>query len=323
MQAGLKQFSGFISEMNERTQSSDAHALARWGARTLSETIGFDCAWYGWAQLKEEGVQIYAQSAHNLPDNYYDSWCAMSEQDLLAAAMHENPDKAAVYDRFGNTQTDGMITLADTYGLNKMATAMQSRPGRAASFYLSSYRSGRNSRTWSQVELDFLQCAVDQLSSAMSLSVDSATTHGSEEHSVLVATDGTGVLGVNKARKRFGSLWPEWRNDQLPQQLCNLISLNGEHVLVDRQLVVTCENNTVTSDMDLRKLTLRSLHKFDLLTEREKEVARLLAQGMSHKEVARQLTVAPATVRNQTQSIYSKLHVNSRAALASAVNTQS
>jgi DNA-binding NarL/FixJ family response regulator len=45
-----------------------------------------------------------------------------------------------------------------------------------------------------------------------------------------------------------------------------------------------------------------------------------LSDGKSHKEVARLLGLAPATVRNQTQSIYAKLGVDNRANLAAMVN---
>jgi DNA-binding NarL/FixJ family response regulator len=72
--------------------------------------------------------------------------------------------------------------------------------------------------------------------------------------------------------------------------------------------------------MQLHRLSLRRLTRFDLLTRREQEVASLLADGKSHKEAARILSVAPATIRNQTQSIYSKMGVASRAELAVEVN---
>jgi len=71
--------------------------------------------------------------------------------------------------------------------------------------------------------------------------------------------------------------------------------------------------------MDIRRLTFRRLNRFDLLTRREREVALALAGGMSAKEVARDLGLAPATVRNQTQSIYEKLEVDNRAGLVAAV----
>ena len=49
------------------------------------------------------------------------------------------------------------------------------------------------------------------------------------------------------------------------------------------------------------------------LTEREIEVLRVLARGMSNKEIARALGVAPKTIDNQAQSIYTKLAVRTRA----------
>jgi DNA-binding NarL/FixJ family response regulator len=105
----------------------------------------------------------------------------------------------------------------------------------------------------------------------------------------------------------------------LPKCLRELIGQQGEHILVDRNLVVTCEAAPGLNNMGLRKLTLRALTRFDLLTHREREVARALANGKSHKETARILGVAPATVRNQTQSIYTKLGIDNRANLTSLV----
>ena len=48
------------------------------------------------------------------------------------------------------------------------------------------------------------------------------------------------------------------------------------------------------------------------LTERELQVLRLLASSMTSSEIARELYVAPSTVRTHIKSIYSKLYVNRR-----------
>jgi NarL family two-component system response regulator LiaR len=48
------------------------------------------------------------------------------------------------------------------------------------------------------------------------------------------------------------------------------------------------------------------------LTEREMEVLRLIAQGMSNKEIAAKIFVAEWTVRSHVSSILGKLHVASR-----------
>lgn len=49
------------------------------------------------------------------------------------------------------------------------------------------------------------------------------------------------------------------------------------------------------------------------LTDREIEVVRALAHGLSNKEIARTLDTSPKTVDNQVQSIYQKLGVRTRA----------
>jgi DNA-binding NarL/FixJ family response regulator len=50
------------------------------------------------------------------------------------------------------------------------------------------------------------------------------------------------------------------------------------------------------------------------LTEREVEVLRLVAQGLTDAQVAEQLVVSPRTVSGHLRSIYSKLQVTSRTA---------
>ncbi len=324
MRSSLLQFSEFVSELNTRARYHDALDLADWGINHLAETIGFDCAWYGWAQLMPDDVHIHEQCTLNLPVSFYQSWYAMSKQDLLAAAMREKPEQTAVYDRKGKFQTDGMISLADQYGLSKMATAMHLRSDRNTSFYVSSYRGGRQARAWCEDELEYLQCGVNQISAAMRLSAaEMQMPMSGREHSMIVTNGGIVIFGLARAFEKWGSLWPEWRDEQLPEHLRNLISIPGEHILVDRQLVVSCESAHGVNGMNLRKLTLRSLTKFDLLTRREQQVAELLADGNSHKQAARLLGVAPATVRNQTQSIYSKMGVNRRAELALQVRSSS
>lgn len=57
----------------------------------------------------------------------------------------------------------------------------------------------------------------------------------------------------------------------------------------------------------------------DLLNLREWTIARRIAQGESHKEIAQALNRSPATVRNQIQAIYEKLQVGSIARLIEAL----
>jgi LuxR family maltose regulon positive regulatory protein len=50
------------------------------------------------------------------------------------------------------------------------------------------------------------------------------------------------------------------------------------------------------------------------LSEREREVLRLLESDLDGPDMARELTLSLATVRTHTRNIYAKLGVNSRSA---------
>jgi HD-GYP domain-containing protein (c-di-GMP phosphodiesterase class II) len=52
------------------------------------------------------------------------------------------------------------------------------------------------------------------------------------------------------------------------------------------------------------------------LTDREVEVLRLVARGLTNKQVAARLSIAPKTAGNHVQNLYAKLGVSSRAAAA-------
>jgi DNA-binding NarL/FixJ family response regulator len=50
------------------------------------------------------------------------------------------------------------------------------------------------------------------------------------------------------------------------------------------------------------------------LTDREREVLRLVADGLTNQAIARRLYISPKTVRNHVSNIFAKLHVVDRAA---------
>ena len=53
---------------------------------------------------------------------------------------------------------------------------------------------------------------------------------------------------------------------------------------------------------------------FPELTERERELLGLLAQGLTNAAIAERLTLSPKTVRNHVSNIFSKLQVADRVA---------
>lgn len=98
--------------------------------------------------------------------------------------------------------------------------------------------------------------------------------------------------------------WENWRPPLLPEALMQVFS-SGDSFYG--------RNFLATAKLDRGLLFIRlSKRLYPNLTEAELKVARLVMQGLSYKETARELRVAPSTVSNQLQSVYKKLEVGSK-----------
>jgi DNA-binding CsgD family transcriptional regulator len=109
----------------------------------------------------------------------------------------------------------------------------------------------------------------------------------------------------------IGMAWPDWTGIRLPGELLQRVSQGG---LVQPDGVNWCVCARRLADVLL--LTVRPAAAIDRLSPRELCVAQLFGAGGSYKDVARRISLAPATVRNVVQNAYRKLGVNSKVQLA-------
>lgn len=82
-----------------------------------------------------------------------------------------------------------------------------------------------------------------------------------------------------------------------------------------QDLMVRCER----LDADLLALTIWAAGPLDRLTAREREIVTCVSQGLSFKQAAKKIGVAPSTVANHLYRVYRKLGVYSRTELAQLV----
>ncbi len=72
-----------------------------------------------------------------------------------------------------------------------------------------------------------------------------------------------------------------------------------------------------------KKMSRIRHHQSDLLTARERQIVRVMAEGLSNKEIAQRLRLAEGTVKVHLHRIYRKLGIGNRTALAILAHTHS
>lgn len=105
--------------------------------------------------------------------------------------------------------------------------------------------------------------------------------------------------------------WPNWKGLKLPDAFLQGLPRDGKHAITKGHLVVA-----VRAAGDLLFLRAEERSPLQALTPRELAAATLFAEGKSYKEIARDMGIAPATVRNFLQHTYLKLQVRDKAELA-------
>ncbi len=127
--------------------------------------------------------------------------------------------------------------------------------------------------------------------------------------------DGEGML--HGANAPFVTLLlsesPQWHGPILPRDMVAAIRATGRSAVLTRVVA------KATAVNDLFLVSLREIAPCDDLSEREWDVAVAFGDGMSHKDVARRLGIAPSTVRNHLSAVYAKLGVSNKAELVNAL----
>lgn len=320
----LSMFSQFVVDLHRAGRRADKDAdldLAAHALELLRPLLGFDCAWYGWARFLNDRTTVPASSTLGLPEGFAPFWSTMASQDLVATALRRDRGRVCIYDRGQPRQTDEMAELSERYGIRKWASAMHNRPGAATTFFVSVYRTRCHDPHWDGEDLQLLQCAVDHLFLALQATFERRSADGPGGRATLVVDEaGFAHLGLDQAQNFLRTIWPGWSGDRLPRPLRQVALHPGIHLFEREGVAVNCRRDSEAGrQSSLIRLELSLLSRLDRLSPREREVAQLLAGGATHKQAAQMLGSAPATIRNQTQAIYDKLGVHSRAQLASAV----
>ena len=96
---------------------------------------------------------------------------------------------------------------------------------------------------------------------------------------------------------------------------------NG-NILLDPEVTakIVRAYNSISTDKQTPTQINENKKKLEMLTQREMEVAKLVAQGKSNKEICHLLFLTEGTVKNYLTKIFEKLELTSRTELALFIN---
>ena len=270
--------------------------------RLVQAVLPFDSALWAVGTYQPNGIPlIFSVSLFNQPQEMLGSYERVKDRDRAFAKTMAEPGitaNVAAADIAWDAHSEPMKAHVERYGMAHTLATLTRGPVTELVSSICLYRADP-ARPFSERERATQQALVPHLVSLYDRSrlqflADLQKPGLEQKRRAAAIVDGQGML--HSASPSFIQLllleWPEWRGPTLPQGLLELVHTDGKTTPFTRIV------GQATSVNDLFLVNLREIAPCDRLSEREWAVASAFGQGMSHKEVARRLGIAPGTVRN-------------------------
>lgn len=289
------------------------HALA-----LIKRHLPFDSAW--WAMTTPIGGQYSFHASHveGLPANMHELWLSIQDDDVIGHAVLAHPDITIDFKPEDVDRTNGSRWLARSTGFRHVLCTQNHNPAIAQHHFLALCRHD-DSHFFSESERYLKQLLMPHLNATLNINrvaqLRQMHAQGSDRRSAMAVVDRQGAMHTVEPGfvEHLRRQWPPWTGPLVPDTLLRRLTSQDASYAGD---VVTVRWSWLG---DLALVEAMECSPLDRLSAREGDVALAFAGGATYKEVARQLGLAPTTVRHHLRTIYDKLGVSNKAAVAQIV----
>jgi DNA-binding CsgD family transcriptional regulator len=307
----FSEFNALALNLQRLAQECTLDSFHDTAMRSLQEFLGFDKAWWGRTAMIDGLPHERSSHLFHLPDHYVDDWKSIRDQDITVGRAFSSPGQSVCINTGADDCPAGLRWLAQSHGFGEFLCIVHVDPQTQLCLHLSLYRQV-GAKPFDEQDMFFVDQLMPHLIAADGLNQIRALVALRERLDTpnplaLAVCDRHAML--HYAEAGFIALmlreWPAWSGPCLPDEIEPAAGHSGQHI----QLQATAVH-------DLFLLSIRPSPAIACLSLREAEVAQRFGGGSTYKEIARDLGLAPNTVRHHIRGIYSKLGINDKTGIA-------
>lgn len=312
----METISRFLLDLYRASREAPFESFQPSVYKMLAPVLKVDSAMWGSGSMSTGELVVHNIDLYRQSMDLIENWAHIAHEDRLIPAIAANPGKcismqmAATYDAASAIRDHG-----NKFEIQNVAAIGTVDPTSRTAHWLSLYRADKKT-VFTESEQLLFQIIYPHLIEALAINraihLDRTYGAGTSARPCGAVADLKGLIYF--AEPSFLALvemeWPGAGKSALPESLVRTLETDGRHA--GRSIVLYSARAK-----DLLFLRARARRPVDGLTGRQKAIAEQYARGLSHKEIARALDLAPSTIRNQLASVYAKLAVDDKAQLAS------
>jgi DNA-binding CsgD family transcriptional regulator len=317
----MKRFSDALLNLQLVARASSIDRYQHDALSVIQHVVPFEKAWWGIMSAQGPSYRLHSAHPYNLPADFEMLWEDTKSDDALAHAVSHAPQQTVYFDQCMFNQAPGLATLMGEHEIGQALCTSVYLPSETAFVFLSLYREHGEPK-FSADERMMNQYLMPHLTSFWEANriaqLDYMKTRSAQERVPMAIVDRQFQV-LNADDEFFDILrreWPAWAGGDLPRGLVTCLrSPSAEGVFKLTRVV----GRRYFLD-EFCVVALRERQCVDLLSKREHEVAKAFSKGDSYKEIARNMDIAPATVRHYLRVIYEKLEVGDKAQMGLVLN---
>jgi DNA-binding CsgD family transcriptional regulator len=313
----LSRFSRIVLDLYRDAQGLPVDRFQDAALERVKSALHFDAAIWGTGTMTPAGIDVHSLHTHHFRDETMTAFLRVRHQDSAGQRATQQARTTIGFsaeEEFTRPDQEEIRQFAQAYSQHHCFITTDIHPVTRFVHWISLFRSER----WRRCQDDEVQLLSElgpHLMQALAINrlvhLDRMLGDAARDCWSVAIADERGVLYHSDSR--FLELvlpeWPLAEHERLPPELVRQLQAQDGQV-TGRSCVLRC-----AKQQGLLFMKARARHEVDALSAREFVVARLLTEGMTHKQIARQLDRSPETVRSQIKSIFEKLQINNVALL--------